>query len=73
MRKEADLDISDRIEVVYEADGLAAETVANFSDYIAGETLAVSLVNGATQNEPLRETTKLGDNEVTIAIRKLND
>jgi len=71
MRKESGFDISDRIEVVYEAEGVAAETLRNFADYIMQETLAVSLVNGATDGASLRETTMLGDNEVAIAIRKV--
>ena len=71
LRKESGFDISDRIEVVYEAEGVAADTLRNFANYIRQETLAVSLVNDGTNGASLRETTRLGDNEVAIAIRKV--
>jgi len=43
MRKEADLDVTDRIRVTVDLPAEAAEAVTTFGDYIAGETLAEEL------------------------------
>jgi isoleucyl-tRNA synthetase len=45
-RKQAGLDISDRIHVRIDAQGEAAEAVAKFREYIMRETLAVELNDG---------------------------
>ena len=50
LRKDADFDISDHIEVVYEADGNLATAISQFADYIKGETLARTLVAGKVEN-----------------------
>jgi len=50
LRKDADFDISDQIEVVYEAGGNLASAITQFADYIKGETLAKSLVAGKVEN-----------------------
>ncbi len=42
-RKAAGLDVSDRIKLRVDAEGDAAEALAQFRDYIAGETLAVEI------------------------------
>jgi isoleucyl-tRNA synthetase len=42
-RKDADLDVSDRITLSVGADGAVADAVRAHADFIAGETLAVSL------------------------------
>jgi isoleucyl-tRNA synthetase len=46
MRKEAGLDIADRITLRY--DGALAPTVERFSDFLKGEVLATSVAKGAT-------------------------
>ncbi len=46
LRKTADLDISDRIDVVYEASSELAEAIRENAGYISNETLAVSLEEG---------------------------
>jgi isoleucyl-tRNA synthetase len=46
MRKEAGLDIADRIALRY--DGALAPTVARFSEFLKGEVLATSVMQGAT-------------------------
>ncbi len=47
LRKERQFDVADRIQIRYEVPAEYAEAVAEFHDYIAGETLAVTLVPGA--------------------------
>ena len=44
MRKEADLEVSDRIVIKFTADGNYSGVPAKYSDYICGETLAVELI-----------------------------
>jgi isoleucyl-tRNA synthetase len=70
MRKDAGLDISDRIHVVYQAQGEVAAALANFADYIRQETLALTL-NAADLQDPLvLLTVEIGDENVTLALRK---
>lgn len=71
MRKDAGLDISDRIELGYEADGDAAEAMVAFGAYIKQETLAVALEPGALSNPLHAETVSLGDSEVALTLRKV--
>jgi isoleucyl-tRNA synthetase len=74
LRKDAELDISDRI-VTWVADGdLIHEVLAHFGDYIRDETLSVELVqlhSGHGQGLPAHlptTTFDLGGGEVTVAI-----
>jgi isoleucyl-tRNA synthetase len=69
MRKEADFDISDRIIVVYEADGEAAAAIEDFGDYIQQETLSVNLDRGTMENPAFQGQVTLGDQDVLIAFR----
>jgi isoleucyl-tRNA synthetase len=49
MRKEAGLQVSDRIRIQYELPPAAAEALATFQDYIANETLAANMEPAALQ------------------------
>ena len=54
MRKDADLEVADRIRVRYRVPAEAAEAVREFSDYIAAETLSVALAaDEACAGEPV--------------------
>jgi len=46
MRKEAGLEVTDRISVVYDLPAAAAASVVTYSEYICNETLAVTLEPG---------------------------
>ncbi|OUC08402.1 hypothetical protein RY27_09200, partial [Litorilinea aerophila] len=76
LRKDADLEISDRI-VTYIADSdLIHEVLEHFGDYIREETLTVDLVQvhpGQGDGIPahLPQTTfELGDARITVAVSK---
>ncbi len=71
MRKEAGLDISDRIELAYQADGDVAAAMAGFADYIQQETLTLSLVAGAMNAPFYEEEVSVGDEMVGLALRKV--
>ena len=51
LRKEADLVITDRIDVLYNGDEMIDKTLEHFNDYIKGETLALSFEKKANVSE----------------------
>jgi isoleucyl-tRNA synthetase len=69
-RKDAGLEISDRIELTYQADGEVAAAFTNFADFIQQETLALSLTAGLLANPLYMETVKVGDQAVVLSLRK---
>ncbi len=71
MRKDAGLDISDRIELGFEADETVAEAVTGFADYIRQETLAVRLTSGVLEAPDYRRQIEVGDGDVTLTLRKV--
>ncbi|HEX6383163.1 MAG TPA: DUF5915 domain-containing protein, partial [Anaerolineae bacterium] len=72
MRKEAGLDIADRIHLTYEgAEGDVAVALQNFADYIQQETLALSLASAAMPDADYRETVSVGDQDLALALRKV--
>jgi isoleucyl-tRNA synthetase len=50
LRKESGLAVSDRIQLAVIADGLLAQAVSTFKDYIVRETLATAMTVGADRN-----------------------
>ena len=75
LRKEADYDVTDRIEVGYSAPEDVAGAVERHREYVTAETLALSLtpeappVNGALTGDATAET-DLGSGTVRIAVRR---
>ena len=69
LRKEAGLDVADRIRLALDAPGEIAEVVAEWGDYVKRETLAVDL---ATPCAALAATVevKLGTASIRIALAK---
>jgi hypothetical protein len=80
MRKELDLEYTERIEVIYACDEEVEEAIQNFSDYICNETLAVGLegINSSSSAETAErehaygKSWKIGDKEVYLAIKPLS-
>jgi isoleucyl-tRNA synthetase len=70
MRKEAGLDIADRIHLAYEAEGDVADALQNFADYIQEETLALSLTADSMANPLYQETVAIDNQEVVLALQK---
>ena len=71
LRKDAGLDISDRIELAYTAEGEVAAALVNFADFIRAETLATRLTPGVLAGEGFRQRVTVGDAQVELALRKL--
>jgi isoleucyl-tRNA synthetase len=69
MRKEADLDLMDRIEVAYETtDPLLLQTIAEYSDFICGETLCEKLFRGHCESG---KEVKLAGHAVVLEIGRV--
>ena len=66
MRKNKDLELTDRIVIKYSADELVCNAIEEFSDYIKHETLADELINSeVSQNEFV-----IDDKKIAIEISK---
>ena len=71
MRKDAGLDIADRINLVYQAKGDVAAAFATYDSYIRQETLALTL-EAASLPTPLAQlTVDIGSQEVLLAFAKV--
>jgi isoleucyl-tRNA synthetase len=71
MRKDAGLDISDRIELAYDAAGDVAAALVNFADFIRAETLATRLTPSAQDGHSFRQRVTVGDAQVDLALRRV--
>lgn len=71
MRKDAGLEISDRIELSYQgANGDVAAALTNFADFVQQETLTVHLQSGPMPDALYSQTVTIGDQDVTLQLRK---
>jgi len=71
MRKKVGLDISDRIELGYEAAGEVAAAIADYAGFISEETLAVGLVSGGVDDPAYSQAIEVGDEQVRLSLRKI--
>ncbi|MCX7975476.1 MAG: DUF5915 domain-containing protein [Bellilinea sp.] len=71
LRKQADLEISDRIRLYYTATPLLAEAVKDFTDYIQTETLCVEMVNSLPDENLPTTQDRFDDQEVTISLKRV--
>jgi isoleucyl-tRNA synthetase len=70
MRKEARLDVDDRIRISVDAHGEVAEAIEDHSPYICGETLAVELRYGSPPGDWLTREVDLETARVTVAVAR---
>ena len=70
LRKEAGLEISDRIVAYHGESARVAAVVAGHGDYIREETLADEIVSGPAPDGAASEAVKVDGAEVTLAVRK---
>ena len=68
MRKEARLNVDDRIRVVVDGHGEIAEAIEEHSRYIRGETLAVELRCGAPPSDWVVREVDLEEARVRVAV-----
>ena len=73
LRKEADYNVEQRINAYIKADSeFIANAVKQSEDHIKAELLADTLVMGDTNNTDLSKEIQVGDETVTIAVKKEN-
>ena len=70
LRKKSGLAVSDRIELGIEAPDEIWTSIEPFVEYIAGETLATSVVRGAVEAPDGKSDVKIDGQRVTISIRR---
>lgn len=70
LRKTADLEIADRIKVVYQASPALAQAVRAFADYIKSETLAIELTEAANVHSWVQVEDEFDGEKVTIALER---
>jgi isoleucyl-tRNA synthetase len=70
MRKDAGLDVVDRINVYYEGNKELIDYVEKFSDYISNEILAEKLNNGKN-GKGFKQEWEIGDFNISITIEKV--
>ena len=68
-RKDQGFDVSDRIEVIFEASGDLQQAVAEHSDYISRETLAVSMTAGVP--EGMLQESEIDGHLLKFSLRKV--
>jgi isoleucyl-tRNA synthetase len=68
MRKEARLDVDDRIRISVDAHGEVAEAIEEHSPYICGETLAVELRYGSPPLDWMTREVDLEEARVNVAV-----
>jgi isoleucyl-tRNA synthetase len=71
MRKDAGLELDDRIALYYQADGDVAQALANFGSYIQQETLATTLEAGKVEDADHQQTLNLEGNAVALGLSKV--
>ncbi len=70
LRRDAGLDVSDRIHVRFEGDALLGDVLAAHRDYIAGETLALSIEAGAPSDGATRFEGDVDGAALTLGVVK---
>jgi isoleucyl-tRNA synthetase len=70
MRKEADFDVTDRINISYKGSDNLNTAVDSLSDYIASETLAVELTEGEMEVSDYIKEWDIDGSECVIAIKR---
>ena len=68
LRKQSGFAIEDRIRLFYEGDGILAEALERWRDYIATETLAVAVARGAAPDGASTETLQIEGNDLRVSV-----
>jgi len=70
LRKDADYQVNDRIEVLIEAEKVIADIVTRQADYIARETLALEIIQGGDLEWDKEKILEIDYNKIKVAVRK---
>jgi len=70
LRKEAGLDLDDRIVATYQAEGDLAGAIDAWRDFIAAETLSVELRAGPAEGDATVGEDRVGGHRLVLGVRK---
>jgi isoleucyl-tRNA synthetase len=70
MRKSADLELTDRIQVEYQASPALAKSIAGNHEFIGRETLAQALLEVAKPGGDWVERFEIGDEWIVVGMRR---
>jgi isoleucyl-tRNA synthetase len=68
LRKQSGFAVEDRIRLFYEGDGVLAEALERWRDYIATETLAVAVARGGAPDGASTETLRIEGHDLTVSV-----
>ena len=68
LRKQSGFAVEDRIRLFYLGDGILAEALERWRDYIATETLAVAVARGGAPDGASTETLKIEGHDLTVSV-----
>jgi isoleucyl-tRNA synthetase len=68
LRKQSGFAVEDRIHLYYEGDGILAEALERWRDYIATETLAVAIARGVAPNGASVETLQIEGHSLRVSV-----
>ena len=68
LRKQSGFSVEDRIRLFYQGDGILAQALERWRDYIATETLAVAVARGQAPDGASTETLKIEGHDLTVSV-----
>jgi isoleucyl-tRNA synthetase len=68
LRKHSGFAVEDRIRLFYQGDGVLAEALERWRDYIATETLAVAVARGEAPDGASTETLQIEGNDLRVSV-----
>ncbi|MEX2515560.1 MAG: DUF5915 domain-containing protein, partial [Gammaproteobacteria bacterium] len=71
MRKQADLNLTDRIDVQYQASERLRAAISEHADWISSETLAIKVSTSDTPEGEYRDSFQLDEETLELAISRV--
>src|SRR6202158_2685369 len=68
LRKQSGFAVEDRIRLFYQGDGILAEALERWRDYIATDTLAVAVARGAAPDGASTETLRIEGDDLQVSV-----
>lgn len=71
LRKQSGFAVEDRIRLFYEGDGVLAQALERWREYIATETLAIAVARGQAPDGASTETLKIEGHDLTVSVLRV--
>src|SRR5438270_322281 len=71
LRKQSGFAVEDRIRLFYEGDGVLAQALERWRDYIATETLAMAVAEGQAPDGASTETLKIEGHDLKVSVLRV--